>query len=118
MDSIINLSFQTEGVDESSVISRMSSVMVYPNPTSGVSSFRFQVSGLEHVTLKIYDLHGREVETVVDGLMPAGEHVVSFDASSLATGVYIYRELSVAKSASGGSSVFSRQTSAGKLIKY
>jgi hypothetical protein len=60
----------------------------YPNPNSGVTSFRFQVSGSEHVTLKIYDMHGQEVATVVDREMAAGEHVVSYDALHLPSGVY------------------------------
>jgi len=43
------------------------------------------------VALKIYDLHGREVATVVDEVLPAGEHIVSFDAGLLAPGIYLYR---------------------------
>jgi hypothetical protein len=83
-------------------------IRIYPNPTTGVSSFRFQVSSIEHVILKIYDLHGREVVTVVDQQLPAGEHVVRFDAGSLPPGVYIYRK-----------SADSRQQSAvGKLVKF
>jgi hypothetical protein len=94
--------------EESVVSSQKSVVNVYPNPTSGVSSFWFLVSGCERVTLKIYDLHGREVATVVDEWMPAGEHVVSFNASHLPPGVYIFRK----------SPVVSRQSSVGKLVKF
>ena len=66
------------------------------------------VPGSEHVTLKIYDLHGREVATVVDRQLQAGEHTVSFDASLLPSGVYIYRQLAVGN----------RQLAVGKLIKF
>jgi hypothetical protein len=59
------------------------------------------------VILKIYDLHGREVATVVDQQFPAGEHTVSYDASGLPAGVYIYRQLAVG----------SWQLAVGKLIK-
>jgi len=93
-------------VEESSVISRQSSVVVYPNPTSGISRFKFQVSDSQHITLEIYDLHGREMATVVDEWLPAGEHTVSFDASGLPPGVYLYRE----------SSVISHQSSVGRFI--
>jgi hypothetical protein len=77
----------------SSVISHQSSVTIYPNPTSRISNFKFQVSSFQHITVKIYDLHGREVATVIDQQLPAGEHVVRFDASHLPSGVYIYRTL-------------------------
>jgi hypothetical protein len=106
-------------VEQSSVVSRQSSVRVYPNPTTGISSFWFRGSparttdivqsggsSKEHVTLKIYDLHGREVATVVDERFPPGEHIVSFDASSLTPGVYILRQ----------SAVGSRQLAARKFI--
>jgi hypothetical protein len=83
------------GVDESAVNSQQSAVKVYPNPTSGVSDFRFQVPGSEHVTIKIYDLHGREVATVVDEVMPAGEHILQIDMTGLPAGVYIYKLLPV-----------------------
>jgi hypothetical protein len=86
------------GVAESSAFSLQSSVTLCPNPISGVSSFRFQVSSIGHVTLKIYDLHGREVATVVDQQLPAGEHVVSFDASGLPPGIYIWRQLAAERS--------------------
>jgi S-formylglutathione hydrolase FrmB len=69
---------------------RVSTLSVYPNPTSGVSSFRLQVSGSDYVTLKIYDLQGRELAMVVDEWMPAGEHRLTFDASDLIPGVYIF----------------------------
>jgi hypothetical protein len=94
------------GVEQSPVVSRQPSVTVYPNPTSGVSSFRFQVSCFEHVTIIILDLQGQEVATVVDHMLPAGEQVIRFDASHLPTGVYIYRK----------STVNSQQSAIGKLI--
>ena len=92
--------------------------MLSPNPftTSTTLSFRlgkpenlqFTVYNLQSVSIKIYDLFGREVATVVDEVMQPGEHVVRFDAGSLPAGVYILKE----------SSVFSRQSLVGKLIKF
>jgi photosystem II stability/assembly factor-like uncharacterized protein len=67
------------------------SISVYPNPTSGSSRFTVPSSRLEHITVKIYDLQGREVATVLDRVMPAGEHTVMFDAGQLPPGVYLYR---------------------------
>jgi len=43
------------------------------------------------VTAKIYDMHGREVANVLDKNLPAGEHVVRYDASQLHGGIYLVR---------------------------
>jgi predicted outer membrane repeat protein len=67
-------------------------VEVWPNPTSGVSSFGFRISGSnEHVTLKIYDLYGQEVQTLVDEVKSPGEYTVRVDVSDLPAGVYMVR---------------------------
>lgn len=65
---------------------------IYPNPASAVTSFRFRVSGSDQVTLKIFDLQGREVATLLDEWMPAGEHVIEFETSALLPGVYLLRK--------------------------
>jgi hypothetical protein len=51
----------------------------------------FQLSVNSHVTLKVFDVNGREVATLVDGELRSGKHVVIFDAGNLPSGVYIYR---------------------------
>jgi hypothetical protein len=47
--------------------------------------------GGERVRLSVYDLLGREVAVLVNGVQTPGEHRVTFDARSLASGVYLYR---------------------------
>jgi hypothetical protein len=71
----------------------------YPNPFNPSTAIRFQLlapSGVEGsaariVTLKVFDLLGREVATLVDGRMEAGTHKVVWNASGFASGIYFYR---------------------------
>jgi hypothetical protein len=81
------------GVDQLAVGNRQLAVKVWPNPTRGSSQFAVRSSQADHVIIKLYDLHGREVATVIDQQLPAGEHTVSFNAGLLPPGVYIYRKL-------------------------
>jgi hypothetical protein len=63
----------------------------YPNPFNPTTTIRFAIPQNEHVTLKVYDLLGREVGTLVDEARNAGSYDETFDASKLASGVYIYK---------------------------
>lgn len=63
----------------------------YPNPFNPSTAISFQLPVSSHVTLKVFEVNGREVATLVDGELRSGEHAVVFDASSLPSGVYIYR---------------------------
>ncbi|GMQ81967.1 MAG: hypothetical protein BMS9Abin05_1405 [Rhodothermia bacterium] len=63
----------------------------YPNPFNPVTSIRFSLPNATHVSLRVFDLLGREVDTLVDELLSSGQHEVQFDASSLASGIYIYK---------------------------
>jgi hypothetical protein len=51
----------------------------------------FQIANEENVSLKLYDVLGREVKTIFNGQLKAGLHNVELDASSLASGIYIYK---------------------------
>jgi len=62
----------------------------YPNPFNSQTSFSFSMAAANHVTLKVFDLLGREVATVVDKNMEAGRHSINWSAEGLATGVYVY----------------------------
>jgi hypothetical protein len=63
----------------------------YPNPFNPTTTISWQSPVGSHQTLKIYDILGREVATLVDEFREAGRYEVNFDASRLASGVYIYR---------------------------
>ncbi len=62
----------------------------YPNPFNPTTEIRFGVREAGHVSMAIYNLMGQEVGRLVDQQMQAGTHMVSFDASNLASGVYYY----------------------------
>jgi len=72
----------------------------FPNPFNPTTDIRYSVPRAERVTLKIYNLMGQEVTTLVDEHTAPGSYTVHFDASSLSSGVYIYRLESASFSAS------------------
>jgi poly(beta-D-mannuronate) lyase len=63
----------------------------YPNPFNPTTNFEFQIANLELATLKVFDVLGRDVATVVNELCPAGVYNVRWDASSFPSGVYFYQ---------------------------
>ncbi|MEX0737446.1 MAG: T9SS type A sorting domain-containing protein [Bacteroidota bacterium] len=63
----------------------------FPNPFNPTTLIRFQLPQEQQVTIRVYDLLGREVRTLFNGIQRGGEHQVLFDASGLPTGVYVYR---------------------------
>ena len=63
----------------------------YPNPFNPVTTLQFAVPKRSHVTIKLYDILGREVRTVVDDPMDPGYHTTVLDAAGLSSGVYFCR---------------------------
>ena len=63
----------------------------YPNPFNPVTKLSFILPVAEHVSIKIYDLHGREVKILIDTKFAPGFHEINFDAGHLASGMYIYK---------------------------
>jgi hypothetical protein len=79
-------------VEEQSIVSsQKSAVRVYPNPSSGIVNFQFDRVDVQRVTLKIYDLRGQELITVVDRVTLKGRYIVGFDTKLLLPGIYFYR---------------------------
>jgi len=63
----------------------------YPNPFNPTTAIRFHVKEPCRVELKIFDLRGREIRSVMNVQYPMGEHQVLFNATGLAPGIYFYR---------------------------
>lgn len=63
----------------------------YPNPFNPLTNLEFGIPELEFVTLKVYDILGNEVATLVNEKKSAGSHNVSFDGSKFSSGVYYYK---------------------------
>ncbi|MHB8578863.1 MAG: T9SS type A sorting domain-containing protein [Ignavibacteriaceae bacterium] len=63
----------------------------YPNPFNPSTEIKYSIAKSGIVTLKVYNLLGQEVATLVNQEQKSGNYVVNFDASKLASGVYMYR---------------------------
>ncbi|MCX6162062.1 MAG: S8 family serine peptidase [Ignavibacteriae bacterium] len=63
----------------------------YPNPFNPVTQIRFNILKKELVTLKIYDILGREVTVLVNEERLAGSYLIDFNAQSLSSGIYFYK---------------------------
>ena len=87
----------------------------YPNPFNPRTAVSFQLPAVSVVKLRIFDVLGREIETLVAGERAAGPHTVAWDASSRPSGVYIYRL--EATDATGGSGLRHVETKKMVLVK-
>jgi hypothetical protein len=62
----------------------------YPNPFNPSTSINYTLAERSNVSVKVYDVLGNEVATLVNSTQEAGAHAINFDASDLASGLYIY----------------------------
>ncbi len=62
----------------------------YPNPFNPTTVIEYQIPQQGLVSLKVFDILGREVATIVNGVQTAGTHSITFDGSKLSSGVYFY----------------------------
>ena len=62
----------------------------YPNPFNPTTKISWQLPVSDKLTIKLFDVLGREIETIVNGYYEAGKHSVEFDGSKLTSGIYIY----------------------------
>jgi hypothetical protein len=81
----------TSTPSESSVPLQFKLLQNYPNPFNSTTTIPFLLPQRTNVTLKVYDVFGREIATLINKEFDAGEHSIQFNANDLPTGVYFYR---------------------------
>ncbi|HMS65362.1 MAG TPA: T9SS type A sorting domain-containing protein [Ignavibacteria bacterium] len=62
-----------------------------PNPFNPVTIIKYQIAGDAYVSLKVFDITGREIKTIVNDFKTAGKYEVVFDGSGISSGTYFYR---------------------------
>jgi hypothetical protein len=62
----------------------------FPNPASDSTTIRYSLPKTSTVVIKVYDMIGKEVATIVDDIKPAGIHAASFNAANHGSGLYFY----------------------------
>ena len=77
--------------DEADLPTEFSLSQNYPNPFNPTTSIMYSILNTENVTLKVYDMLGLEMMTLVNETKSPGNYEVEFNASGLASGIYIYR---------------------------
>lgn len=96
LDMIVQYNFVPSGFDDSkSKVNQLSLNYIlqqnYPNPFNPTTLINYSIPKSEFVTIKVYDLLGQEIATLVNGDKTAGNHRVEFNARRLTSGVYYYR---------------------------
>jgi len=90
------LKFEDGGVtfveekDEFTSLNAFSLYQNYPNPFNPTTKIRYEIIARTYVTLKVYDILGNEVVTLVDEEKTPGEYTISFNALHLPSGMYLY----------------------------
>lgn len=90
MELIIQTGVSTEG-GVNGIPQKVLLLQNYPNPFNPSTLIQYQLPVTSNVRLEVYDLLGRKVATLVNGIVPSGYHTATFDGSGISSGIYIYR---------------------------
>ena len=93
IDDVIYGDTLTVGVEdeETPIASSFKLEQNYPNPFNPSTKIKYSIPQMSEVTLKIYDVLGNEIATLVNEEKPAGEYEVEFDGTELPSGIYFYQ---------------------------
>ena len=90
--SIVTFQFTVTCINDQNLSSKIFNLeQNYPNPFNPSTSIQYTIRNSQFVSLKVYDVLGNEVATIVNEEKPIGSYVVNFNANGLASGVYFYR---------------------------
>jgi hypothetical protein len=91
--SLFTLEWTSTSVDseEEGVPVGFSLESIYPNPFNPTANVTYHLDAPAHVTVSVYDMLGRHVATLANGIHAAGRHQVTFDATDRPSGLYIVR---------------------------
>jgi hypothetical protein len=87
----ISLSKQTESSEERGIPYVFALEQNYPNPFNPSTTIQYSIPEQSMVTLKIYNMLGEEITTLISKILPEGIYQESWDASGYPSGIYIYR---------------------------
>ncbi|MDP4175841.1 MAG: T9SS type A sorting domain-containing protein, partial [Bacteroidota bacterium] len=76
--------------EENTVVAKTYRLTAYPNPFNPATTISYSIPKQSRVELKVYDILGQQVSTLVNKEQNAGEYNVMFDGTSLPSGIYIY----------------------------
>lgn len=88
---IINASLITSTTINHEVINNYSLNQNYPNPFNPTTTISFSISKSTFVELKVYDLNGKELRTLINKFKPQGSYGIKFDGQNIPSGVYYYK---------------------------
>lgn len=84
-ESYENITLKVNGIPAQYYLSQN-----YPNPFNPTTTINYQLPKDEHVTIKVYDMLGKEITTLVNEFKTSGNYNIKFDGSNLSSGVYLY----------------------------
>ncbi len=88
---LVSSSFTDVKVIKTEAPSEYSLSQNYPNPFNPATTISYQVPAYSHVTIKVYNMLGKELGTIVDENKLQGNYTVNYNAGSLSSGIYFYR---------------------------